>query len=110
MKNTRFIGVIMQINNDKDDKMIVFLEENIKLLSENDEKRWAEVLTRLMQNYIESDNKQGVASLIKKLYGGAGTFNDLVLHKDGKPLIEENNQLEKLRHELYEECIKKIDK
>lgn len=100
----------MQVNNDKTEKIIILLEKCIQLLSENGEKRWTECLTRLMRHYIESDNKQEAASLIKKLYGGAGTLNDVVLHKDRKPLIEENNQLERARHELYEECIKKIDK
>lgn len=99
----------MQTNTDKNDKIILRLEESIQLLSENDEKRWAEVLTHLMRRYIESSNKQEALSSIKKLMsGGAGTFNDVVLHKDGKPLIEENNQLEKALNELYEECINKM--
>jgi hypothetical protein len=79
----------MEANIDKNDKIILLLEESIKLLSENNQKRWAEGLTCLMRHYIESDNKQEAAVLIKKLYGGAGTLNDVVLHKDRKPLIEE---------------------
>ncbi len=100
----------MQPNTDKNDKIILLLKESIKLLSENDEKRWAEGLTSLMRHYIENGNKQEAATLIKKLYGGAGSFNDVVLHKDRKPLIEENNELYRIRHELFQECIKIIDK
>ncbi len=93
----------MQPNTDKNDKIILLLKESIKLLSENDEKRWAEGLTSLMRHYIENGNKQEAATLIKK-------FNDVVLHKDRKPLIEENNELYRIRHELFQECIKIIDK
>lgn len=99
---------ILRAITNKNDKIILLLEECIQLLSENDEKRWAEVLIRLKRHYIENDNNEETLSLIRKLFGGAGTFNDVVLHKDGKPLIEENNQLEKSRHELYEECINKM--
>ena len=98
----------MQEHTDKNDKIIILLKESIKLLSENNQKRWAEGLTSLMRHYIESDNKQEAASLIKKLYGGAGTLNDVVLHKNKRPLIEENNQLERVLNELYEECVKKM--
>jgi len=30
-----------------------------------------------------------------------GSFNDLVLHKDGFPLKKENNELDALRKNLY---------
>ncbi|WP_423244526.1 DUF6966 domain-containing protein [Enterobacter kobei] len=35
---------------------------------------------------------------MKKLYGGMGTFNDIVLHNNGIPLIRENDGLDDLRH------------
>ncbi|WP_438826910.1 DUF6966 domain-containing protein [Salmonella enterica] len=38
---------------------------------------------------------------MKTLYGGMGSFNDLVLHKAGIPDKDENNKLDLLRHELY---------
>lgn len=100
---------ILRAITNKNDKIILLLEESIKLLSENNQKRWAEGLTCLMRHYIESDNKQEAASLIKKLYGAAGSFSDVVLHKDRKPLIEENNKLERARHDLYQECKKIIN-
>ena len=35
-----------------------------------------------------------------------GSFNDLVLHKNGTPLIQENIELDSLKNNLYLECIK----
>jgi hypothetical protein len=40
---------------------------------------------------------------LKKLYGGMGSFNDIVLHKNGIPLIRENDELDDLRHKLYKQ-------
>jgi len=34
-------------------------------------------------------------------FGGMGSFNDLILHRDGIPLIEENDYLNELRKKLY---------
>lgn len=48
----------MQAHNDKADRIILRLEECIQLLSENDEKGWADGLTSVKQHYIESDNKR----------------------------------------------------
>lgn len=35
------------------------------------------------------------------LYGGMGSLNDLVLYRDGQVLLNENEELDKLRHELF---------
>jgi len=40
----------------------------------------------------------------RMLLGGMGSLNDIVLSKNGVPLIEENNKLEALRRELYNNC------
>ena len=57
--------------------------------------------------YFMDDVEQGEWSVIKrkilKVYGGMGSFNDLVLHKDNSPLGKENNELDKLRKKLYKE-------
>lgn len=55
-----------------------------------------EILIRI--DYIEV---QQIKKEILSIYGGMGSFNDLVLYKDNKLLIEENNQLDKLRKELF---------
>jgi hypothetical protein len=42
-----------------------------------------------------------ILNALKGLYGGMGSFNDIVLHKNGIPLIQENDELDGLRHMLY---------
>lgn len=46
-------------------------------------------------------NLDGVKNKLLKLYGGMGSFNDIVLYKNNKPLINENNKLDALRTQLY---------
>lgn len=36
-----------------------------------------------------------------------GSFSDFVLHKNGIPLIFENNQLENLKEQLFDACEKR---
>jgi hypothetical protein len=42
---------------------------------------------------------------IMNLYGGMGSFFDLVLTKNGVPLKEENIELASYENLLYEECV-----
>lgn len=44
---------------------------------------------------------------ILSIYGGAGSFNDLVLYKDGVFYMKENNKLERLRNGLYNKITEK---
>ncbi|WP_312776794.1 DUF6966 domain-containing protein [Pseudescherichia sp.] len=71
----------------------------VKILRENDEKYWADIFEKhsveLSYNYDECLYK------LRGLYGGMGSFNDLVLHQSGIPLKDENNELDLLRKELY---------
>ena len=41
---------------------------------------------------------------ILSLYGGMGSLNDLVIYNNGIPLVDENNELDALRSQLYELC------
>jgi uncharacterized protein DUF6966 len=42
---------------------------------------------------------------IRSVYGGMGSFNDIVLHRpNGIPLRDENSELDHLRLELFEQC------
>jgi len=96
------------MESNSNEKIIKLVEEVINLLQQNDEERWVEVMKNLLQNYIfltHSKNKREAANLIMKvMLGGMGSLSDVVLHKNGKPLIEENNRLNKVLDELYEEC------
>jgi hypothetical protein len=73
----------------------------IEILASNDEFSWAKAFEKLCSN-IDIDYESSLHSL-KGMYGGMGSFNDLVLHKDGIPLINENDELDALRHTLYEQ-------
>ena len=79
----------------------------IKLLKENHESHWSVVLQNIRSEYVTAESKNIVAKqFIIIMRGGMGSFLDLVLHKDRQPLIDANDQLDKLRHQLYEECKK----
>ena len=44
------------------------------------------------------------------VYGGMGSFSDLVLHKNKSTMLqEENDKLKQLRHDLYILCKKILD-
>lgn len=53
-------------------------------------------------------HKEEAVSSIKKLYGGMGSFNDLVLYKDGKVDTEANEKLSALRENLYKAVLSEI--
>lgn len=52
---------------------------------------------------LEHEEGREVRRKILSMYGGMGSFNDLVFHKDGKPLGKENDELDVLRRELYKQ-------
>lgn len=61
---------------------------------------WAHALTRLA-----FESNEGYAMLrpnIRKMYGGMGSLNDIVLHKDGHSSKAENDEFDSLRKRLYE--------
>lgn len=78
-----------------------------KILASNDEHSWAKAFEDLGSN-IDTDYESSLHSL-KGLYGGMGSFNDVILHKNGMPLIPENDDLEELRHRLYKQLKEAID-
>jgi len=77
------------------------------VLSSNDEESWAKTFETLGSE-LDFDCESSIFSL-RKLYGGMGSFNDIVLHKDGIPLIRENDELDELRHTLYKQLDRAID-
>lgn len=74
--------------------------EILELLEKNNEKRWSLVFKKIIDDYDFSDIKSLKRSILT-YYGGMGSFNDLIIHKDGKVLIEENNRLDELRSKLF---------
>ncbi|WP_371868804.1 DUF6966 domain-containing protein [Pseudoduganella ginsengisoli] len=49
---------------------------------------------------------QETASRILASYGGMGSLNDVVLQRNGKPLLDENEQFDALRIRLHMLCSK----
>lgn len=52
---------------------------------------------------LEKSEDNSVYRKIISIYGGMGSFNDLVLYKNGILCRRENDSLSELRHGLYNE-------
>ena len=51
-----------------------------------------------------SEDPTATASSILRMFGGMGSLNDVVLHKDGQRMVNENCELAALRSRLYDLC------
>ncbi|MCT4648344.1 MAG: hypothetical protein N4A74_25375 [Carboxylicivirga sp.] len=74
--------------------------EILELLEKNNEKSWSLVFKKIVDDCDSSDIKTLKRSILK-YYGGMGSFNDLIIYKDGKVFIDENNRLDDLRSKLF---------
>jgi len=89
-------------------KMVHLLQKISEIMANNGQANRAALLTKCftkLQNNQELINDPNFIREIMNLYGGMGSFFDVVLYKDGKPLIQENNKLSRLTSELYDFCI-----
>jgi hypothetical protein len=78
------------------------LQQLADLLEQHGEEPWATGLRRLLSEYNVDPN---VAKAdIRRLYGGMGSFNDVILQDSNGPLRSENDELDRLRSELYSAC------
>lgn len=78
------------------------------ILRENEELEWSNLLKELYQESFFYEGKNYDHSFIIKimgLYGGMGSFNDIVLEKEKEILLKENEEFHKLKQELYTKCI-----
>ncbi len=75
------------------------MEELLRLGARND---WANALKKI-RGQIRAEPIAAITSILS-MYGGMGSLNDIVLYKNGQPLIAENDELDALRHRLYERC------
>lgn len=78
------------------------------LLLENDQKHWAETFDYFYQK-LDIDYNNTLME-IKRSFGGAGSFNDVVLHKDGQMLVRENRELSALQDQLYDALKKEMSR
>lgn len=80
------------------------LDNIIEVLSSVDEPDWL----RVLQSFRERAElptireKESLLSDIIRIYGGMGSFNDLVLYKNDEIMINETTHLDELRRRLFE--------
>lgn len=63
---------------------------------------WARALEKFHAE-METDPSATKGGILL-LYGGMGSFNDIIFYDNGKPLRTENNELDALRSQLYDLC------
>ena len=63
---------------------------------------WALALEKFEKEIANSPD--ATSAKILSTFGGMGSLNDLVLYKNGQPLIAENGELDELRLKLYGLC------
>jgi hypothetical protein len=81
-------------------ELIDLLSETEDLLFLVNEKGWANVIRGLKER---ADVDLDEAKLqLRQLFGGMGSFNDLVLQANGQLFDTENDRLNELRNKLFE--------
>lgn len=60
---------------------------------------WSASIFKLAKKYeIDPDDTKYI---FLNFYGGMGSLNDLVLYKNGKVLMDENEEMDQLRSDLF---------
>lgn len=75
-----------------------------KFLEIQCENNWRDSFLNVLRVIENDGDLKEIARRVVSVYGGMGSFNDLVLSRDGKMLINENDILESLKHSIYETC------
>ena len=86
------------------------ISELCDLLETTRDYRWKKVFSGFLDRLDEGGtalDRQSVIRQMLRLYGGMGSFNDLVL-QDSHGVLPENNELDRLRHELHERLIQDL--
>lgn len=60
---------------------------------------WANLLDSFRRE-VRNDPRGAFTSILS-VYGGMGSLNDLVLYKNGQPLVVENIEFDELRSKLF---------
>jgi len=85
---------------ERDDTLLEIIEAIIPLLSKSENHHWVKIFEGLIKQYAFDEIE--IKRHIRNLYGGMGSFNDLILQDQrGNLLITENIRLDKLKGELY---------
>lgn len=80
----------------------VILSRLIELLRAGAANEWAVAIEKIKEEFEQDPSYS--SQRILSIYGGMGSFNDVVLYREGQPLILENNELDDLRNRLYSIC------
>lgn len=75
-----------------------------KLLARCGERGWADAMIRCRQK-VESSSEGHLSDagrLILTMFGGMGSLNDVVLHRDGRALKAENDRLGRQKEWLWQ--------
>ena len=82
--------------------VLVTIHKVRRLLRKYQFKDWDQTFERLTDAWC-SDPEQG-KSAIRRLFGGMGSFNDLVLQHDGSMPQEDNDEMDQLRRKIFTLC------
>lgn len=82
----------------------IILKRIVELLRLGQRDDWGNAVEKFLLEIGRSPNT--AAAGILSMYGGMGSLNDLILYKNGQPLVAENIELDELRSELYQLCRK----
>lgn len=84
------------------ESIVKTLEEIAALCAAHGSDDWAGSF-RYFVEQVKKNEWDSAKRKILSVYTGMGSFNDLVLHENGKPLGKANDSLEKFRESLYKQ-------
>ncbi|MGI4797027.1 MAG: DUF6966 domain-containing protein [Janthinobacterium lividum] len=82
--------------------IVPILDRMIELLQDTSNLEWLGSLSNLKLEAISSE--EGAARQILRLYGGAGSLNDIILYSGNLVLKPETSEFSELRRRLFEAC------
>lgn len=80
------------------------LEEIIEIFHETAQEKEAQQFSLILKKFEDSESKFSTLQNILSFYGGALSFNDLVISSADNFYPKENHKLDQLRQKLYEDC------
>ncbi len=83
-------------------KLYSLMDSLTKFLELQGENNWRNGFVNVLKEINNNSDLKEIARSVMRNYGGMGSFNDLILHRDNKPLIQENDTLETLSTSMYD--------
>ena len=84
----------------KSDEAGILAKQAAELLSQYDLESWAQAFNKLAATLNGPSRKQAAIEALG-MYGGMGSFSDLVVHFEGDAVIDGNNNLDQIRQKLF---------